>query len=160
MCIRDAFPHNQIANSFRSKKDTKEIIGPRGTKRILEHLSTMTELPRHVAAVAIGGINKSNIQRILYKSKAPQRALDGVAVVSGIMAATDPASAACELRLLGKSDPSFVIGSPEGRSAHDVESILAKVPKVVGQLAHKGVLSHNMINQVVINFAANVALAM
>lgn len=144
----------------QSKKDTKDIIGTLGTKLILEHLCTMTNVPRKIATVAIGGINKSNIQRVLFKSKAPQRALDGVAVVSGVMAADDPTSAARELRLLGNSTPSFVFGFFDGSSAHDTQSILAKVPNVVGQLARKGILSHNMTNQVVMQFAADVALAM
>ena len=85
---------------FRSKEDTKSIIGIQGVHAILQDLSTMKQ---QVKAVAIGGINASNVQRVLYQSKATPKGLDGVAVVSGIIAAKDPKGSAAQLRTLMKA---------------------------------------------------------
>jgi len=62
------------------KKDTKDIIGTAGTKSVLEGLHAL-DPERRTATVAIGGINVSNVQRVMFKSKAPRRGLDGVAVI-------------------------------------------------------------------------------
>ena len=119
----------------------------------------MDEISQGIATVAIGGINSSNIQRVLFQSKFGSKSLNGVAAVSCIMAAEDPEGSARELRRLWKEMPPFYT-SPRGeKHARDVDLIIAGVPDIVKRVGQVGVLSHNMINQVVINFAANVALA-
>ena len=119
-----------------TKKDTKSIIGPAGVSAILSALAARghADLP----TVCIGGVNTSNTAHVMAQSAAPAKTLDGVAVVSAIVAAPDPAAAA--RHLLG-------------------DVVAAKVPDVVRAVASKGPLSHNMTNLVVQNFAANVALS-
>ena len=146
--------------NWPSKKDTKSIIGVAGTRLILERLSGVTEGSRSVAAVAIGGINASNIQRVLFQSKSNSKSLDGVAVVSCIVATENPKLCAKELRYLMQRPPPFYIANENGRSARDVDTILRTTHDIVRRVGEIGPLSHNMINQVVVNFAANVALAM
>ena len=67
------------------------IIGVQGTRAILQDLATIEP---QVKTVAIGGINALNVQRVLFQSRATTKGLDGVAVVSGIISATDPKAAA------------------------------------------------------------------
>lgn len=72
------------------------------------------------------------------QSSSSSKSLDGVAVVSAIVAAKDPGAAARQI--LG-------------------QVVSAKVPDVVRAVARTAPLTHNMTNLVVQNFAANVALA-
>lgn len=119
-----------------TKKDTKSIIGTAGVSSILSHLhaSGRGDIP----TVCIGGVNASNAKEVMTQSASSRKSLDGVAVVSAIVAAKDPAQAARDI---------------SGRVSS------AKVPDVVKAIGEKSPLSHNMTNLVVQNFAANVALA-
>ncbi|KAG6029013.1 hypothetical protein E4U41_000509, partial [Claviceps citrina] len=119
-----------------TKKDTKSIIGPPGVRDILHalHQAGYSSTP----TVCIGGLNASNAGAVLAQSASPHKRLDGVAVVSALVAADDPAAVARDL--LG-------------------QVICAKIPDVVAAVASKTPLSHNMTNLVVQNFAANVALS-
>ncbi|KAK4079983.1 hypothetical protein Trihar35433_1088 [Trichoderma harzianum] len=120
-----------------TKKDTKSIIGPAGIRSILLGLSSAGH--SSIPTVCIGGINGSNATSVLAESSAaPAKSLDGIAVVSAIVAAADPAAAARDL--LGKV-------------------VAGRVPDVIKAVAATTPLSHNMTNLVVQNFAANVALA-
>lgn len=109
-----------------TKENTKSIIGIEGLQQLLQKLE---RLKSPVKTVCIGGLHKSNIARVLWQSTTPSgRSVDGVALVSAIMAAADPGSTAAELLQIVKSPPAF-----------------AKLAPVQGQL-------------VVQNIAANVAL--
>lgn len=108
-----------------TKTDTKSIIGPSGVSTILQSL--VSQGHADIPTVCIGGINASNALAVLAQSASPTKTLDGVAVVSAIVAVEDPAAAARDL--LGKV-------------------IAAKVPGVVRAVAKKGPLSHNMTNLV------------
>ncbi|KAM5351380.1 hypothetical protein ACJ41O_004103 [Fusarium nematophilum] len=121
--------------STQTKKDTKSIIGPSGVRDILSALAAAGH--GAVPTVCIGGINASNAAPVIAAARAPEKALDGVAVVSALVAAPDPAAAARDL--LGKV-------------------VVAMIPEVVKAVADKTPLTHNMTNLVVQNFAANVAL--
>lgn len=140
---------------FRSKTNTKNIIGTAGIKRILEAIATFD-----VRTVCIGGINVSNIQRVLYQSRCVRKSLDGVAVVSAIIAAEHPENAARILADLIARPPPFAtsVGFKQ-LDDHSVEAILKKVPSIIKEVKEKNPLSHNMTNLVVQNFAANIALA-
>lgn len=138
------------------KTNTKSIIGTAGTQAILEAIS---ESGRNVGTVSIGGINASNVQRVLYQSRAPHKALDGVAIVSAIMAADDPKAAAAEFVKLVSSPPPFV-RSEAVTPARDTSALLEQVPQVVQEVVKGHPLVHNMINYVVANFVANIALSM
>ena len=136
-----------------TKENTKSIIGTAGVRNILDRLSTMDV---QIPTVAIGGINASNLQRVMFQSKSPSKGLDGVAVVSAIMAAQDPEAAASDLRSLMDKVP--VSMSPKAGDNQDVETLLSQIVPIVKELGLKSPLCHNMTNLVVQNFAANVAL--
>ncbi|KAK2000925.1 hydroxyethylthiazole kinase [Colletotrichum falcatum] len=147
-----------------TKENTKHIIGTAGLRRILASLASAGHLPR-VKTVCIGGLKPSNVQRVLYQS-APDPpsgpTLDGVALVSAIVAAPDPESESRRLLELVRTSPSYRQTIPLSFGAPplaDVGSLLGRVPDVIRAVASASPLSHNMTNLVVQNFAANVALA-
>lgn len=109
--------------------------------------------------VSIGGINHSNVQRVIYQSQSPKKGLDGVAIVSGIIAADDPKASAEEFLRLIKSPPRFALVLQAPR-ANEAEALLHEVPHIVRKMIEVHPLVHNMINFVVANFVANVALSM
>ncbi|KAI1122704.1 Hydroxyethylthiazole kinase family-domain-containing protein [Nemania abortiva] len=139
-----------------TKENTKSIIGIYGLQRILLQLA---EAKSAIKTVCIGGINASNVSRVVRQSSVPGKSLDGVAVVSAIMAAADPEASARELGQLIKAPPaparSFVTAEQQLRSP---EQLLELAPEVMRAVVERKPLSHNMTNLVVQNFAANVAL--
>lgn len=100
-------------------------------------------------------MNASTVQRVLYQTEF----LNGVAVVSAIIAAKDPKTASEELLKLVKTPPPFAEASLNCSKGVQPEAILAQVPGVIKAVGEKNPLSHNMTNLVVQNFSANVALA-
>ncbi|KAK3906355.1 hypothetical protein C8A05DRAFT_11906 [Staphylotrichum tortipilum] len=140
-----------------TKTNTKEIIGAAGVREILGRIA---EAGYGTQTVCIGGINASNLQRIVYQCAAEKKALDGVAVVSAVMAAQDPDAAARKLLGLVRNPPPFKADlRGEGSDKADAESIVTQVPSIVRRVHDTTPLSHNMTNIVVQNIAANVALA-
>ncbi|EGE02884.1 hydroxyethylthiazole kinase [Trichophyton equinum CBS 127.97] len=138
-----------------TKTNTKSIIGTAGVKRILNCVASLN--PR-VGTVAIGGINLDNVQRIIYQSQDTKKGLEGVAIVSAIMAAENPrATAALFLDKVSKNPAFATIPTPPREN--EEELLLSKVDGLVRKVATVHPLCHNMINYVVANFAANVALA-
>ncbi|KAM7204039.1 Hydroxyethylthiazole kinase family domain containing protein [Naviculisporaceae sp. PSN 640] len=136
--------------STQTKSNTKRIFGPEGVRKILEAIESFPE----VHTVAIGGINENNATEVLTKSAGAKKQLDGVAVVSAIMGASDPQGAAARLAKL----------TPESWPGHQLRTLVTRnvvsvVPDIVKAVHEKMPLSHNMTNLVVQNFAANVALA-
>ncbi|KAK3944727.1 hypothetical protein QBC46DRAFT_374171 [Diplogelasinospora grovesii] len=142
-----------------TKKDTKNIIGTAGVRRILEATHAIRSKSDKVRAVCIGGINESNVQRILYQTRLGFNRLDGVAVVSAIVAAENPEAAAQRLCNLIAMPPPFKTGQYIA-SPSEAHGIVEQVPKIIRAVHAATPLSHNMTNLVVQNFAANVALAM
>ncbi|KAK4690236.1 thiamine-phosphate diphosphorylase / hydroxyethylthiazole kinase, partial [Lecanoromycetidae sp. Uapishka_2] len=136
-----------------TKENTKTIIGPAGVKDILHRLSSIVE---KIPTVAIGGINASNVQRVMFQSKSSWKGLDGVAIVSAIMGAEDPKAAAAALRKMITEVPTTM--SSKAKDNNAVESLLKQVPDIVKALGIASPLCHNMTNLVVQNLAANVAL--
>lgn len=110
--------------------------------------------------VCIGGINAATVQRVLYQASDSSKKLDGVAIVSAIVAAKDPKKAAEELLHLVKSPPPFAAESlANTQKKYDAASLIREIPPVIKTVGQKAPLSHNMTNLVVQNFSANVALA-
>ncbi|KAL4740619.1 hypothetical protein BDV11DRAFT_204119 [Aspergillus similis] len=138
-----------------TKTNTKHIIGTAGTQAILDSIA---ESGRDVGTVCIGGINLSNVQRVLYQSASPRKSLNGAAIVSAIMAADDPRAAAAELARAIATPPPFVRKS-EGPLVREAAGLVEIVPHVVQKMVEAHPLVHNMINFVVANFVANVTLA-
>jgi thiamine-phosphate diphosphorylase / hydroxyethylthiazole kinase len=140
-----------------TKEDTKSIIGTEGTAAILRAIGDVK-----VPSVAIGGINASNVQRVLHQTRAgPTKSLDGVAVVSAIVAARNPREAACELKSLieGVETKIYAALPPISASVKDAASLIERIPEIVRKHSKANPLCHNMTNLVVQNFAANVCLA-
>lgn len=143
-----------------TKENAKSIIGVAGTREILDAM--VKEGCQDVKTVCIGSINKSNAQRVLFQTATKQKRLDGVAVVSAIMAADDAKEASMELSELVRAPPPFAApfssksASPRKLSPSDM---LAQIPGIIKNMAERKPLAHNMTNLVVQNFAANVALA-
>ena len=142
-----------------TKTDTKSIIGTQGTQAILSACSTGTA--HEVSCVAIGSINVSNVQRVLHQSANDDNRLNGVAVVSAIIASSDPQAAARQLRgLIDSAGKQYYISTPPGQTImKEPSQLIAKIPSIVAAHVDSSVLSHNMTNTVVQNFAANVCLA-
>lgn len=137
-----------------TKENTKSILGTAGVQHILDSLASKG---LDVKTVCIGGINASNTQRVLYQTASPKKKLDGVAVVSAIMAAEDPEAASRNLLELIRQPPPFATSTAKTRLSR--EDIISQAPEIIKRMAGKKPLCHNMTNLVVQNFAANVALA-
>lgn len=103
-------------------------------------------------------MNASTMQRVLYQASDSKKKLDGVAIVSAIIAAEDPKKASEELLALIRSPPPFVALASSQKEV-DVNELIQQVPDVIKTVGEKTPLSHNMTNLVVQNIAANVALA-
>ena len=136
-----------------TKKDTNSVIGTAGVRNILHRLSSVEP---GIPTIAIGGLNSSNLQRVVYQSASPNKTLSGVAIVSAIMAAHDPIAAASRLRKAISSVPSTM--SPTAVKNTSTPKLLSEVSRIVRSVGQKSPLCHNMTNLVVQNFAANVAI--
>lgn len=112
-----------------------------------------------IGTVGIGGINLSNAQRVLYQSHAGKKGLDGVAIVSAIMAADDPEAAASQFKKRIEAQAPFATIPRAPREAEGA-ALLGEVPGIVREVVNAHPLTHNMINYVVANFVANVILSM
>ncbi|KAI1816821.1 TMP-TENI-domain-containing protein [Poronia punctata] len=139
-----------------TKENTKSIIGVDGLQKILIQLARAKS---PIKTVCIGGINASNASRVVWQSRGEGRSTDGIAVVSAIVAATDPEGAARDLKRLIKTDPVFARGLDNSHGTKKtVEELIRQVPVVLQAVTEMKPLSHNMTNLVVQNMAANVAL--
>jgi thiamine-phosphate diphosphorylase/hydroxyethylthiazole kinase len=135
-----------VADTTPRKTNTKEIIGTAGVREILGRIADAGYSTR---TVCIGGINGSNLQRIVFQCGAAKKKLDGVAIVSAIMAAKDPEAAARNLLGLVKSPPAFTADlRGEGSDIVDAVSMAALAPSVVQRVHATTPLSHNMTNLV------------
>lgn len=89
-----------------------------------------------------------------------EQPLDGVAIVSAIMASPNPESASRELkRLIAAPFPPVALqANPESTTCVHME-LVWRMPDIWKKVVQDKPLSHNMTNTVVQNFAANIALA-
>lgn len=153
-----------------TKKNTKDIIGVNGIRKILRYLGNGTEQQKAVKSVCIGGVNASNVQRVIHQISAPSpgiskpKTIDGVAVVSAIVGASDPKASSQHLSKLLKTPPPFKSKSSEPhfwleKEEDEISHLLKEAIKATKNVREKSPLSHNMTNLVVQNFAANVALS-
>lgn len=154
---RDGADYLGVGTVFATptKENTKSIIGTAGVQKILDSLASAGH--DKVKTVCIGGINASNVQRVLYQTASPSKKLDGVAIVSAIMAASEPKAAAAELTQLIKHPPPFAVTT--SKAAFTRDDLIKTIPQVIARMAGKKPLCHNMTNLVVQNFAANVCIA-
>ncbi|KAG7191333.1 uncharacterized protein KQ657_003538 [Scheffersomyces spartinae] len=141
----------------KTKKDIKLDRfgqGPIGIRRLLRTLEKHnSSSERKIKCVAIGGINQSNAAKVLYQLNTPTQKVDGLAVVSCIMAAPDAAKATKDLiQIIHTPAPwtqALTITKEEPQSLENkIKTVTAKSPLV-----------HHITNGVVKNFSANVTLA-
>jgi thiamine-phosphate diphosphorylase/hydroxyethylthiazole kinase len=153
-----------------TKKNTKDIIGINGIRKILKYLDQGNEQEKKVKTVCIGGVNAQNLQRITHQLTAPSspstppKPINGVALVSAIIGAPDPRAASQHLFHLLNSPPPFKARSTAPhfwleKASDETAHLLSQAAQSTKIVRQKSPLSHNMTNLVVQNFAANVALA-
>ncbi|KAL7272215.1 thiamine biosynthetic bifunctional enzyme [Rhizina undulata] len=138
-------------------------LAPQGVRKILEYLQS-SAVYRYIPVVAIGSVNTTNIQRVKYQSEfisddGSQRSINGVAVVSAIIAAPDAEVAARNLKSLFDSQPPWIPLNkvlPSKMETSSIPSLLLKPLKAIWQ---KTPLVHHITNNVVKTFSANVTLA-
>jgi thiamine-phosphate diphosphorylase/hydroxyethylthiazole kinase len=147
-----------------TKKNTKDIIGINGIRKILRYLGGADETSRNIKTVCIGGINASNIQRVLFQLYAPSgpsppKTIDGVALVSAIIGAQDVRHATSHLKDLIATPPPFATSRKDTTETSDNSNIIEAIIPAIQAVHFKSPLSHNMTNLVVQNLSANIALA-
>lgn len=157
LAIRDKADYVGIGAVYGTQtKDLKKApMGASGVRDILNVLAN--ECPYDIKTVAIGGINHSNTEVFWRLAHTPQKPLDGIAIVSAIIAAPDAKDATQRLAQMLQSGRYNVASQPAGPST--AESLLAAVPDVVARAAKTSPLVHHITNGVVKNFSANVTIA-
>lgn len=127
-------------------KQVKTVCGPIGVRQLLRVLQKHNSSKPPIKCVAIGGINHSNVALVMHLCRVlgpdGTHGLDGVAVVSCIMAAADAASATSSLAQAYRETPPYV-----------------QEPLECQQASTEKALVHHITNNVVKNFSANVTLA-
>lgn len=142
--------------TLTKKNPKKAPMGPQGAIKVLDALE---EHNAHwCRTVGIGGLHPVNIERVLYQcvSSNGQRALDGISIVSDIMAATDAGAAAKNLRrILDQGKYQFVDLQLEDHTLNK-----NSYKKVIDQVSQARPLIQHVTNKVHQNFGANVTLAL
>lgn len=135
-----------------TKKDVKTPngIGPIGVRKMLHVLRHNSE--KYIGSVAIGGINHSNSSKLMYQTAINGRSLDGVAIVSCIMASRDAEAATRKLSECLSTRATWT-------SEISNELITTDLDKQVKHLVSNKPLIHHITNNVVKNYSANVALS-
>ncbi|KAL0956704.1 hypothetical protein HGRIS_002827 [Hohenbuehelia grisea] len=161
--VRDGADYIGIGAVYgtQTKKLTEPLVGVRGIAAMLDGLG---ESP--IKAVAIGGIKATNALRILHSAIAPNgRPLDGVAIVSDIVASREPAASATKLsRLIRAFQQEFATGIGIHSRATIVGSIavepaLERVQSLFQEIKKSSPLVHQITNNVVATQSANITLA-
>ncbi|CCK69856.1 bifunctional hydroxyethylthiazole kinase/thiamine-phosphate diphosphorylase KNAG_0D01040 [Huiozyma naganishii CBS 8797] len=140
----------------KTKKNPKKSpMGPQGVCRILDALETNGA--DWCRTVAIGGLHPDCIERVLLQcgSLNGKRSIDGISLVSDIMASPDAARSTRILReLILKNYYNYVdVQLKKSAAAINVKSVLNQVTK------NRPLVQH-MTNKVHQNFGANVTLAL
>ncbi|KIR62454.1 hydroxyethylthiazole kinase [Cryptococcus bacillisporus CA1873] len=143
----------------------KKMLGPDGVGEILDLLHG-TGVP----SVAIGGIHLPNVAQLLHASIAPQsrNALDGIAIISDIVASLTPREAAKNLREVVQSfkrarsqlaNLEAVYGANLFTSQRNIDDFIKEAVHLTDVIKKATPLVNQMTNNVVINDSANVTLA-
>ncbi|PFH53734.1 hypothetical protein AMATHDRAFT_136883 [Amanita thiersii Skay4041] len=139
-----------------TKKLTSPVVGVRGVGAMLEVLDGT-----RVKAVAIGGIKELNLLRTLHGSVSrTNHSLDGVAVVSEIMASQKPKEAAATLLSIFNAFNATLNNEPSPASVSMDSKILQGVLKLMEEVQRTAPLIHQITNTVVATQSANVTLAL
>ncbi|KIJ18858.1 hypothetical protein PAXINDRAFT_70332 [Paxillus involutus ATCC 200175] len=139
-----------------TKQLTNPILGVRGIGPLLSALDGTS-----VKAVAIGGIKSTNVLRTLHGSVSTTgHRLDGVAVVSEIVASLEPLKSAQVLKDVYVSWSTATNTQAVPVTPYTVESIRAGVVDLMGVIREASPLIHQITNVVVTNQSANATLAL
>ncbi|KAJ2665537.1 thiamine biosynthetic bifunctional enzyme [Coemansia sp. RSA 1199] len=131
--------------------------GPAGIRAVWEHALQVSEPPCKVRAVTIGGVNQYNVAHVLNYACAFKTCLDGVAVVSAIMAAPDPRLAAQVLQ----QQISTARQTSGLQPKYGIDHVSQQVAAVFAQSKNGSTpLVQHITNSVVINDCANACLAL
>jgi thiamine-phosphate diphosphorylase/hydroxyethylthiazole kinase len=133
-----------------TKKLAKRPQGASGVRDVLRVLHR--EGGDDIKTVAIGGINERNTTAVLYTSAVEGKSLDGVAVVSAIIASPDAGAATKRLVELVKNGAKALPSEISSQYPRAVSDIVSNVTKIEP-------LTHQITNSVVKNFSANVTLS-
>lgn len=145
----------------------KDVLGTRGARQVIEALDNGH---KRLPSVLIGGVNSKTASRTLFGSTSSTNSPDGIAVISGIVARTDPDVAARQLAdtvqsykasLGSKSARLAFNGSPqEGRWS--VGDALQRSSFILGSHRrgeHGPPLIQTLTSHVSSTLSANIALA-
>ncbi|KIJ49441.1 hypothetical protein M422DRAFT_204743 [Sphaerobolus stellatus SS14] len=146
----------------KSKQLTSPILSVRGVGPILEVLAET-----NIKTVAIGGIKSNNALRALHGAVAPSnyRALDGIAVISDIVASNQPREAAAKLASIVKdfktlrTPPIFSFQS-DSISNLTSRSLIQEAANFLDVIRKNTPLVHQITNNVVTTQSANATLAL
>lgn len=140
-----------------TKKLANPVIGVRGVGSLLAALDGTT-----VKAVAIGGIKSDNLLRTLHGSMSPSgHKLDGIAVVSEIVASHGPYAISRTLRETYTTwDACTAEQKAKPSIAYTAENTKAGVANLMGIIQTTNPLIHQITNVVVTNQSANATLAL
>ncbi|ORX74951.1 TMP-TENI-domain-containing protein [Linderina pennispora] len=141
---------------------TKELKqgsqGPAGIRDVWEHAVEVSG-PRPVRAVTIGGVNSYNAVHVLICTRTTRGnlPLDGLAVVSAIVAAESPRNAAAILRrqIAFAFESAWIARTPAAR-----DSIRSAIGDAFEAARQNTPLVQHITNPVVINDCANACLAL
>ncbi|KAH9855176.1 Hydroxyethylthiazole kinase [Lenzites betulinus] len=141
----------------QTKKVVHPVVGVRGIGELLDALDGS-----NVKAVAIAGIKSTNVLHCLHGSLSPAgRPLDGVAVVSDIVASTDPLNAAKRIATIvqafkSASVPTFSLSV----SSYSPDIVKKQVGELLSAVKTFSPLAHQITNNVVTTQSANATLAL
>ncbi|KAG8904491.1 hypothetical protein FRB99_001667 [Tulasnella sp. 403] len=145
-------------------KSNAKLLGVRGVGPIL---SALEDTP--VKAVVIGGITSVNLLRTLHGAVSPNgKHVDGIAVISEIVAAPDPKAAAGHLREIlrsffnaGTSGPSPPLLIPtQATPGITPETLRTASGDLLAVVRKYAPMVHQLTNDVVVNQSANATLAL
>jgi len=161
----------------QTKADIKTIVGVRGVGEILDRLQGSNVksvgigawpfhsiyVVRHCSyEISSAGINARNVLRTLHGTTSPAgRTLDGVAVVSAIMASRIPKEAALDLSKVVTaflSSPSLL--SAPSSVPIQKKALIESAARLLDNVRELGPLIHQITNNVVMTQSANVTLAL
>ncbi|KAK7057224.1 TMP-TENI-domain-containing protein [Favolaschia claudopus] len=141
----------------QTKKLTKTPIGVRGLGPMLAALDGS-----NIKAVAIGGIKSTNLARLMHGSvSATEHWLDGIAVVSDIIARMDPQTAAYQLKSIFTASRLAEDQRTQTRTLSlSRDDALEKALAMKDAVRRLSPLVHQMTNVVVANQSANITLSL
>lgn len=142
--------------TLTKKNQKKSPMGPQGASAILTALEDKNA--SWCKTVGIGGLHPDCIERVIYQcnSSNGKRSIDGIALVSDIMASPDASTSTTILRKLIRGTNFKYVNfqlTPSDVTASNVKN-------VISQVKNSRPLVHHMTNKVHQNFGANVTLAL